>query len=301
MISDPWKVLGVSPGASEEEIKKAYRTKAKLYHPDLHPDDPDAARKMNELNEAYDMAQNPDKFRARQEREQAQEQARQQRQDPFGFGQNGYYGRGGYSGGSGSYGQSGSRNRYDSYGQQDYYNQQTGYSQNSNYRNYGGWTGDFGSFGFGDIFGFGHSSYDTTPQAQPGDPEALKNAINAVRGGQYKAAVELLSRMTSDQRNHRWYYVSAAACRGSGDYAAAQDMIERAIRLDPRNPVYQQMRSEIMTRNRSETGSFYSGRSASPFGIFGIFGKIFLGFIAFRLILSLLQILLLGFGGRVWY
>lgn len=57
---DPYKVLGVSPGASQDEIKKAYRKKAKEYHPDLHPDDPEAARKMNEINEAYDMLQNPE-------------------------------------------------------------------------------------------------------------------------------------------------------------------------------------------------------------------------------------------------
>ena len=50
MINDPYKILGVSPDASKDEIKSAYRKKAKLYHPDLHPDDPSAREKMNELN-----------------------------------------------------------------------------------------------------------------------------------------------------------------------------------------------------------------------------------------------------------
>lgn len=58
MIQDPYKVLGVSPGASDEEIKKAYRDLTKKYHPDLNPNDPTAAQKMNEVNAAYDQIKN---------------------------------------------------------------------------------------------------------------------------------------------------------------------------------------------------------------------------------------------------
>ncbi|HBF36410.1 MAG TPA: molecular chaperone DnaJ [Firmicutes bacterium] len=54
MISDPYKVLGVSPTASSEEITKAYRQLAKKYHPDLNPGDAEAARKMSEINAAYE-------------------------------------------------------------------------------------------------------------------------------------------------------------------------------------------------------------------------------------------------------
>ncbi len=54
MVQDPYKVLGVSPDASDEEVKKAYRDLTKKYHPDLHPDDKDAAQKMNDINTAYD-------------------------------------------------------------------------------------------------------------------------------------------------------------------------------------------------------------------------------------------------------
>ena len=53
-MNDPYSVPGVSKEASEEEIKKAYRRLAKKYHPDLNPGDPEAARKMNEINAAYD-------------------------------------------------------------------------------------------------------------------------------------------------------------------------------------------------------------------------------------------------------
>ena len=58
MYQDPYQVLGVSPDASDEEIKKAYRELTKKYHPDLNPGDENAARKMNEINSAYDQIKN---------------------------------------------------------------------------------------------------------------------------------------------------------------------------------------------------------------------------------------------------
>ncbi|MBQ6720277.1 MAG: DnaJ domain-containing protein [Oscillospiraceae bacterium] len=60
-MEDPYKVLGVSPDASDEEIKRAYRKLAKKYHPDLNPGDQEAARKMQEVNQAYERIKNPEK------------------------------------------------------------------------------------------------------------------------------------------------------------------------------------------------------------------------------------------------
>ncbi len=58
MTKDPYQVLGVSPNASDEEIKKAYRDLTKKYHPDLNPGDQNAADKMHEVNAAYDAIKN---------------------------------------------------------------------------------------------------------------------------------------------------------------------------------------------------------------------------------------------------
>ena len=61
MIEDPYKILGVSPNASDEEIKQAYRRLAKKYHPDLNPGDEVAAEKMQKINAAYEQIKNPEK------------------------------------------------------------------------------------------------------------------------------------------------------------------------------------------------------------------------------------------------
>ncbi len=58
---DYYEVLGVSRDATDEDLKKAYRQLARQYHPDLHPDDPNAEAKFKEITEAYEVLSNSEK------------------------------------------------------------------------------------------------------------------------------------------------------------------------------------------------------------------------------------------------
>jgi len=100
MVTDPYSVLGVSRDATQDEIKRAYRKMGKKYHPDLHPNDPEATKKMSQINEAYDMLTHPEKYKDREQtrsgysgstqNNQYQRTAYEQRtfdfEDIFGFG-----------------------------------------------------------------------------------------------------------------------------------------------------------------------------------------------------------------------
>jgi len=201
MIDDPYKVLGLAQGASQQEIKAAYRKMAKKYHPDLHPDDPNANRKMNEVNEAYDMLTNPEKYAAK----------RQQQQQP--------------------------PNPYGAYGQQQQrsnsYQGTGGWSSDFNGFNFE----DF--FGFG--FNGSASQTQSRPQTQPGDSWEIQQTIQCINNGRYQAAVQILTNIPSNGRNARWFYLSALANKGAGNTVLAMEHIQRAVQLEPNNSTYRQL------------------------------------------------------------
>ena len=172
MIDDPYKVLGVSPDASDEEIKKAYRRLAKQYHPDVNPGDEAAARKMQQINAAYEQIKNPEKA------------------NPSGT-------SGGYS-------------SYDPFG--GYYRQQ---------------------------------SYESS---QSGDPYQ-QAAYRYIRFGQYQEALNALS--NSEEKNARWYYLSAVANDGLGNQVTALEHIRRAVSMEPDNGVYLDALNQIESGGRA--------------------------------------------------
>ena len=58
---DYYKILGVDKSASQDDVKKAYKKLARKYHPALNPNDPDAHRKFQEINEANEVLSAPEK------------------------------------------------------------------------------------------------------------------------------------------------------------------------------------------------------------------------------------------------
>ena len=185
MVQDPYKVLGVSPDASDAEIKKAYRELTKKYHPDLNPGDAHAAQMMNDINTAYD-------------------QIKSGNVPAGGYAQQQSYGGTGYA-------------DYNGWG--------------SGWTNWGGWqTG-------------------ANQQTERSEYTAAKNYI---RNGMYKEALNALSGVPMEERDGKWYYLSAGANMYMGNKVAALEHAKRAVEIEPDNEEYRQLLQQLQSG-----GDFY--------------------------------------------
>lgn len=221
MITNPYRILGVPDGASEEECTKAYKKLAKKYHPDLNPNNKAAEEKMAEINAAYDQIKSGAAFETNQ------------------------YSYSAYS------------DSYSSY-----------YNQNKRTRT-------------------------STNSA----PDYLSSAAQFIKTGQYQQAINLLN--TIDDRNARWYYLSAVANMSVGNQKIAEDHIKTAYAKEPNNITYRQAYQNIMNGinplNYNPFSSFFDSDNTQPrrrttvsrkTGCLGKIFRIILIILVLRLIIS---------------
>lgn len=231
-MSDPYKVLGVSPNATDDEIKKAYRELSRKYHPDANVNNPnkDKAEEMFKLvQQAYDQIMD------------------QRKNGGAGFGGYNNTGYGGY-GTSGSYGSSGN---YDGYGYGGY--------GNSRGRTTGGFYGGFGSGPFG---GFGGSYSETGSHGSSSsgtysqEDSYYKAAANYINSRHYQEALNVLNNI--QDRTAQWYFLSALANNGLGNNIMALDFAKKAAAMEPGNTTYQRL-----VQTLENGGQWYSDRQYS--------------------------------------
>lgn len=231
-MRDPYEVLGIPQGASDDEIKAAYRKLAKKYHPDLNGGSAEAEVKMKEVNEAYNiLIKHKGNY--------------QSGPSGSGYGGSSYGGYGGQ--GSGSYGGS-------------YGGSSGGYGQQQGPYGFGG----FG-FDFEDLFGGAHRSYQTSSYVE-NDP-ALKPAAQAVLAGRYQDALSILKSVVG--RRAAWYYWSARANMGMGNRIAALNDAKTAVNMAPDEPAFRELLAQLNAgshsyQQRSAQGGFASYLCSNP-------------------------------------
>lgn len=225
MIEDPYTVLGVSSGATEDEVSKAYRKLAKIYHPDVNHGNPEAARKMSEINAAYEEIKGGKAPRD---------------------GDAGYAGQAGYSG-EGREGQGGggaSPGAGDPFG--------FGFNPFEDFDLFGG---VFGSSGRTGGAGYGQGG-----ERRYSEFAAVRSWLGV---GYYDRAIDALGAIAD--RGAEWYYYSALAQAGSGNAATALQHARTAVRMEPDNQEYQSALDQIQNGERvyQQRGGGYGAQRVS--------------------------------------
>lgn len=215
MSNDPFAVLGISPGASEDEIKSAYRKLAKKYHPDLNPGDKIAEQKMRDVNEAYAEALKIKKG--------------------GGSYTSGYGNSTSHASSSGYTGSTGASNSYGGY---------NGYSWgNSNHQqsSYDEWN-PFAGFGFDPFSASGSAREFQTRFRNYSNPD-LQTAAEYLRAKRYNEAMNILNRIPRHDAD--WYALYAQADLGLGNRVSALDHARKAVEMAPNDIDYRNLLNSI--------------------------------------------------------
>ncbi len=229
-MSDPYKILGISRDATDDEVKKAYRQLSRKYHPDANINNPN----KDKAEEMFKLVQ------------QAYQQVMYERQHPYassGYGRPQGGARPGGSPYSGSQGQSSGQTWQDEDGNT--------YTYYGNYQDFSDFWNEF----FG-AYGFGGSAQSTSRQDNSEEAIHLRAAASYINHGMFEEALNVLSAM--EERSAQWYYYSAAANSGLGNDAVALEHAQRAASMEPDNQNYQSMLQQLQSGNR-----WYSSRQQS--------------------------------------
>ena len=225
-MSDPYKILGITRDATDDEVKKAYRQLSRKYHPDANVNNPN----KDKAEEMFKLVQ------------QAYQQVMYERQHPYSSAGTGSYTRPGSQGAGRPAGSSSGQS-------------QTWQDENGTTYTYYGYFEDFSEFWneFFSSYGFG-----TQGSRQDNSEEAihLRAAASYINHGMFQEALNVLSAM--EERSAQWYYYSAAANSGIGNDAVALEHAQQAVSMEPDNPNYQSMLQQLQSGNR-----WYSSRQQS--------------------------------------
>ena len=220
-MSDPYKVLGVSRDASDEEIKKAYRNLSRKYHPDANVNNPN----KDKAEEMFKLVQT------------AYHQVMYERQHPYSSSSGSAYGPGSSYGNGNSYGGGSSSGSSGSYG----YNSGS-YGGGQGYGGYGDFWGDFFG-GFGGFGGYGQAGQASRGQEEDQDTVRLRAAANYISSRHYREALNVLSSISA--HSAQWYYYSAIANNGLGNNVIAKQHAQQAANMEPGNMTYQQLVNQL--------------------------------------------------------
>lgn len=213
-MTDPYTVLGVSPSASQDEVKQAYRKLAKKYHPDSNPGDKQAELKMKEINAAYDEIMHPEKNRRRS--------AYTGHTSPAG-----QYG-GSPAGGYGRYGW-GSPDSDDPFG-------------------------GFGGFGFPfGWYVWSPQGTSSNASTEDVETPALRAVRSCIEKDDFTEALNVLDSIDVHERSALWYYYAALSYLGLGKPYPARQAAERAVEMNSGNMTYRQLLMRMQTNTGTGT------------------------------------------------